>query len=100
MVTPLPDNTVDPVGENPPDDDINLGGDSVDQINEGNEGDTVNTVNSSPLGDDEVTTVKSSQNRLGASLPQTGQLWWPVFVLAGTGLGSITIGVRRRKDSK
>jgi LPXTG-motif cell wall-anchored protein len=94
------DNNVDPVGENPPDDDVNLGGDSVDQINEGNETDTVNTVNSSPLGDDEVTTVKSSQNRLGASLPQTGQLWWPVFVLAGTGLSSLTIGVRRRRNTK
>jgi LPXTG-motif cell wall-anchored protein len=94
------DNNVDLVGENPPDDDVNLGGDSVDQINEGNKTDTVNTVNSSPLGDDEVTTVKSSQDRLGASLPQTGQLWWPVFVLAGTGLSSLTIGVRRRRNTK
>jgi hypothetical protein len=97
--SPIGDNTVDPVTENPPDDIVDIGGDSVDQINEGNDTDTVNTVNSSPLGDDTVTTVKNAQPRLGAGLPQTGQLWWPVFVLAAGGLSSLTIGVRRRKRS-
>lgn len=35
-------------------------------------------------------------------LPQTGQLWWPVPVLAGSGVVLIALGVRvaRRKDSK
>lgn len=36
----------------------------------------------------------------GDRLPQTGQLWWPVPVLAVCGLLSIVIGVARRKNAE
>lgn len=35
-----------------------------------------------------------------AKLPQTGQLWWPVTFLAGSGLLSLLIGLVLRKDKK
>ena len=33
----------------------------------------------------------------GKKLPQTGQLWWPVPVLACGGLGCIVVGLFRRR---
>ena len=36
-----------------------------------------------------------------SKLPQTGQLWWPVWVLAGLGICFLVYGLlRRRKDSR
>ena len=35
----------------------------------------------------------------GGKLPQTGQLWWPVWILAGAGVLLILIGLLRRKSS-
>lgn len=36
----------------------------------------------------------------GGKLPQTGQLWWPVPVLACAGLGCIAVGLLRRREAK
>ncbi len=36
----------------------------------------------------------------GTKIPQTGQLWWPVPVLAFAGLVSLIIGLRRRSGSR
>ena len=36
----------------------------------------------------------------GSKLPQTGQLWWPVPVLAAAGLILILIGIARRRSGK
>ena len=36
----------------------------------------------------------------GKKLPQTGQLWWPVPVLACAGLGCIAVGLFRRREAK
>ena len=36
----------------------------------------------------------------GGKLPQTGQLWWPVPVLAGAGLGCIAVGLLRRREDR
>ena len=35
----------------------------------------------------------------GKKLPQTGQLWWPVPVLACAGLGCIAVGLFRRREA-
>ncbi len=35
---------------------------------------------------------------LAPRLPQTGQLWWPVWVLAAAGIGCLVIGVVLRKN--
>jgi len=32
------------------------------------------------------------------SLPQTGQLWWPVPVLAAAGLFCLVLGLLRRRE--
>ena len=36
----------------------------------------------------------------GGKLPQTGQLWWPVPVLACAGLGCIAVGLFRRWEAR
>ena len=36
----------------------------------------------------------------GKKLPQTGQLWWPVPVLACAGLGCIAVGLFRRREAR
>ena len=36
----------------------------------------------------------------GKKLPQTGQLWWPVTVLACAGLGCIAVGLFRRREAR
>ena len=36
----------------------------------------------------------------GKKLPQTGQLWWPVPVLACAGLGCIAVGLFRRREDR
>ena len=36
----------------------------------------------------------------GGKLPQTGQLWWPVPVLACAGLGCIAVGLFRRREDR
>ena len=36
----------------------------------------------------------------GGKLPQTGQLWWPVPVLVCAGLGSIAVGLLRRREGE
>ena len=36
----------------------------------------------------------------GGKLPQTGQLWWPVPVLACAGLGCIAVGLFRRREAR
>ena len=36
----------------------------------------------------------------GGKLPQTGQLWWPVPVLACAGLGCIAVGLLRRREDR
>ena len=42
----------------------------------------------------------SSGNAItGSRLPQTGQLWWPVPILAGAGIILIVIGIMRRRRS-
>jgi hypothetical protein len=45
--------------------------------------------------------TQASESRTAAMLPQTGQLWWPVPVLAAAGFVSLAIGWkldRRQKD--
>lgn len=36
----------------------------------------------------------------GGKLPQTGQLWWPVPMLACAGLGCIAVGLFRRREAR
>lgn len=36
----------------------------------------------------------------GRKLPQSGQLWWPVPMLTCAGLGSIAVGLIRRRESE
>lgn len=36
----------------------------------------------------------------GGKLPQTGQLWWPVPVLVCAGLGSVVVGLIRRREGE
>ncbi|MCD7728054.1 MAG: hypothetical protein LUH57_06905 [Ruminococcus sp.] len=57
--------------------------------------------------DEEITAIlqelKTAQSKLVySSLPQTGQLWWPVPIFAGGGLVLIATGVRlnKKKDGK
>ena len=44
------------------------------------------------------TTDTASPAPAEGKLPQTGQLWWPVPVLAAAGLVCIGIGIKRRKE--
>lgn len=39
--------------------------------------------------------VKTSKGKL----PQTGQLWWPVFVMAGAGAACVLVGLLRRSKN-
>ena len=58
-------------------------------------------------GEEEVTktpsrsgnTTSTSGNTARVTLPQTGQLWWPVWILAGAGVVLLVIGLIRRKTS-
>ena len=45
-------------------------------------------------------TAPPSSGGGGGKLPQTGQLWWPVPVLACAGLGCIAVGLLRRREAK
>ena len=45
-------------------------------------------------------TAPPSSGGSGGKLPQTGQLWWPVPVLACAGLGCIAVGLLRRREAK
>ena len=59
-------------------------------------------------GEEEVTktpsrsgnTTSTSGNTARVTLPQTGQLWWPVWILAGAGVVLLVIGLIRRKTSR
>ena len=60
-------------------------------------GDTTAPATSSVTGGAAVTTVRQTGNTTassGGKLPQTGQLWWPVPVLAGAGLVLVVVGFR------
>lgn len=46
------------------------------------------------------TTKPTTSSGGGKKLPQTGQLWWPVPVLACAGLGCITVGLFRRWEAR
>lgn len=46
------------------------------------------------------TAPPSSGGGGGKKLPQTGQLWWPVPVLACAGLGCIAVGLLRRREAR
>ena len=46
------------------------------------------------------TAPPSSGGGGGGKLPQTGQLWWPVPVLACAGLGCIAVGLFRRREDR
>lgn len=41
-------------------------------------------------------TTTSTPKTLASKLPQTGQLWWPVAVLAIAGVGSLVAGRRKK----
>ena len=45
-------------------------------------------------------TTKPTTSGGGKKLPQTGQLWWPVPVLACAGLGCIAVGLFRRWEAR
>ena len=45
-------------------------------------------------------TAPPSSGGGGGKLPQTGQLWWPVPVLACAGLGCIAVGLLRRREDR
>ena len=45
-------------------------------------------------------TAPPSSGGGGKKLPQTGQLWWPVPVLACAGLGCIAVGLFRRREAR
>jgi LPXTG-motif cell wall-anchored protein len=44
--------------------------------------------------------VKQHQNTTEDKLPQTGQLWWPVPILAMSGFVLLLLGWLRRKESR
>ena len=46
------------------------------------------------------TTKPTTSSGGGKKLPQTGQLWWPVPVLACAGLGCIAVGLLRRREDR
>ena len=46
-----------------------------------------------------TTTEKSTQSHPGSKLPQTGQLWWPIPVLAFSGLLFFAYGWKRKHDA-
>ena len=46
------------------------------------------------------TTKPTTSSGGGKKLPQTGQLWWPVPVLACAGLGCIVVGLFRRWEAR
>jgi hypothetical protein len=46
------------------------------------------------------TTGSSSGSSSTETLPQTGQLWWPVFVLIAAGAAFLLAGVARRHSGK
>ena len=46
------------------------------------------------------TTKPTTPSGGGEKLPQTGQLWWPVPVLACAGLGCIAVGLFRRREAR
>ena len=46
------------------------------------------------------TTKPTTSSGGGKKLPQTGQLWWPVPVLACAGLGCIAVGLFRRREAR
>ena len=46
------------------------------------------------------TTKPTTPSGGGKKLPQTGQLWWPVPVLACAGLGCIAVGLFRRREAR
>lgn len=46
------------------------------------------------------TTKPTTSSGGGKKLPQTGQLWWPVPVLACAGLGCIAVGLFRRWEAR
>ena len=45
-------------------------------------------------------TTPHSSSGSGGKLAQTGQLWWPVPVLACAGLGCIAVGLFRRREAR
>lgn len=45
-------------------------------------------------------TAPPSSGGGGGKLPQTGQLWWPVPVLACAGLACIAVGLFRRREAR
>lgn len=60
-------------------------------------GETVTSVTTTTTA---VTTVPDTQTSTGGKLPQTGQLWWPVFVLGGVGVVVLSYGIRVTADRK
>lgn len=47
-----------------------------------------------------TTTKKETFTNTGGKLPQTGQLWWPVFALGGVGVVVLSYGIRVTADRK
>lgn len=53
-----------------------------------------------PTSPTSPTTKPTTSSGGGKKLPQTGQLWWPVPVLACAGLGCIAVGLFRRREAR
>ena len=53
-----------------------------------------------PTKPTDPTTKPTTSSGGGKKLPQTGQLWWPVPVLACAGLGCIAVGLFRRWEAR
>ena len=53
-----------------------------------------------PTSPTSPTTKPTTPSGGGKKLPQTGQLWWPVPVLACAGLGCIAVGLFRRWEAR
>ena len=60
----------------------------------------VPTKPTSPTSPTSPTTKPTTSSGGGKKLPQTGQLWWPVPVLACAGLGCIAVGLFRRREAR
>ena len=60
----------------------------------------VPTKPTSPTSPTSPTTKPTTSSGGGKKLPQTGQLWWPVPVLACAGLGCIAVGLFRRWEAR
>lgn len=100
--------TIDPFLVTVPTADAN-GNLTYDVVANTKAGNVAKKTNPNPTPPSETTKKKTEENPTPSStstttasktLPQTGQLWWPVFVLAIAGAALVIAGVARRRSGK